>query len=149
MTNQEAFNKVWDAYVVRGERPGYEVGKCKYPTKDGGKCAVGQLLTEEQLAKVKQLLDEGFKPRRDLYASTINDVVAVSLFSYIGYEAPVTDVFLLTYLQTAHDSAANMASDLSGADIDLALFRDYVEERLRLVATSFNLQIPEEKSNAN
>lgn len=51
MNNQEAFNKMWDHFVTKKNPPGYnpKFASCEYIADDGSKCAVGCLLSEEDL----------------------------------------------------------------------------------------------------
>jgi hypothetical protein len=52
ITLQDVFNAAWDAFVVKGNKPAVEGCYCSYRTKDGRKCAVGLMLTDEQIAEI-------------------------------------------------------------------------------------------------
>lgn len=52
ITLQAIFDAAWDAFVVKGNKPAVEGCYCSYRTKDGRKCAVGLMLTDEQIAEI-------------------------------------------------------------------------------------------------
>ena len=51
MTNQEAFNKVWDHFIVKKGPPSIawdgEAHRCFYRMGNGAKCAVGVLISDD------------------------------------------------------------------------------------------------------
>ncbi len=134
LTNQQIFDKVWDAYVVRGEKPGWQQGRCAYVTDDG-RCAVGQLLTDEQIEKLNQLIAEGWQTDT---CTGINRLNVRKLFSVLGSDPPTDDMDFLSSLQRAHDLAA-MAHFIDGLD-----FRQEIKQQLDWLAARFLLSIPKE-----
>lgn len=54
-TEQEAFDKVWDWFVVQGKpRSLNEDGGCAYRGKDGARCAVGVLVPDEEIGFLQE-----------------------------------------------------------------------------------------------
>lgn len=53
-TVKTAFEAVWRAYLINGQKPGWDAanGHCVYRSGDGGKCAIGTLLPEPLLDKI-------------------------------------------------------------------------------------------------
>lgn len=90
MTRQELFDKAVRAMILQGE-PAYD-GGCRYCTGDGRRCAVGHLLTDEEL-----------RLTRDYPEGTINFLVVniPAIRTAYGYE-----VNFLRDLQLCHDGPA-------------------------------------------
>lgn len=71
ITLQAIFDAAWDAFVVKGNKPAVEGCYCSYRTKDGRKCAVGLMLTDEQVAEISRY----GKAHGDEKSPPINDIV--------------------------------------------------------------------------
>ena len=53
-SKQEIVDRIIQYYFVEKKNTGFqEGGVCLYETEDGGRCVVGCLLTEEQIAEIK------------------------------------------------------------------------------------------------
>lgn len=95
LTEQEIYDKVCEHLDQQGERAvtlskdGKVPVSCAYQTEQGTKCAVGALMTDEELAQ----LQEG-----DLLKNDWVKIVEEGL-------APVTHIKLLRALQEAHDQS--------------------------------------------
>lgn len=121
MTNQEAFNRVWDHFVVKKGKPSMSKdGNCKYRGPNGAKCAVGVLIPDEA------------------YRESYDSDGGYSLYTLIS-DPPVSSVLcgvtpgLLFAMQHVHDASAK------------ALRRDFhsmVEQGLRELAVVYDLIIP-------
>lgn len=99
MTRQEAFDKVARHLIAQG-RKSFVVDvvsdKCLYRSSDGAKCAIGALLTEEDMTRVRHALgvDYNSKPVR----SVVCHAPGTSLAGL--------DVDFLERLQLVHDGSA-------------------------------------------
>ena len=127
MTNQEAFDKVWDWFLVQGNPLAYiDVGgpasKCVF-WGDGGKlrCAVGCLVTPEQAYDLEE-------NRTCLSELHDNDSRAWDLLGLPD------DVGFLEVLQSSHDAATDAEGSQTAA----------LQENLATVALRFNLKVPGE-----
>lgn len=92
MTNQEIFDKVATHLLKQGKKSVSPGGECKYRGPDGTSCAVGCLITDESYS-------EGLENQR----ATSWDV-QTALKASLRRELNSTDIGLLDYLQTVHDS---------------------------------------------
>ena len=128
MTSQEAFNKVWDWFVVKKNAASvtYVVGievNCAYRGENNTKCAVGIFIP-----------DEMYDPRIEGMSYRLlfdNRPDIACLFSGL------TDRFICQ-LQMAHDEAAvKTACNPEG-------FTYEIERHLRGLASAWELRIPEE-----
>lgn len=116
MTNQEAFDKVWQYFVVEGHPKAISGnGKCYYRSPDGHKCAAGCLIPDE-------LYNSRWETSSIEAVMCMDDAIAL-LFSRV-------DPDLLQALQWAHDQAQRPS------------FHTDLQVRLRRVAEEFNLPIP-------
>lgn len=53
ITLQSIFNAAWDHFIVKGNRnAAVSAGTCRYITEKGARCAVGLVLSEEQLGEL-------------------------------------------------------------------------------------------------
>ena len=119
MNNQEAFDKNWQHFVVEKKPPGIsESGSCLYLTRDGHRCGVGILLTQQEA----EVLRGSYIGVFTLFE---RDQVPASLMGM--------DQQFLESLQTAHDTATR---SINGS------FHDAYEIRLRSMAEKYNLKVP-------
>lgn len=136
MTNQEAFDRVWDWFVVRkGQKStmvfdGGERG-CAYRGADGARCAVGCLIPDElynlsmeQTSITVLLMDPGYGSSPPLRAH----------FSGVSQS-------LLSEMQSAHDG---FDTDHYGDQTDVAAerFTAHMEHALRNAARIYDLTVP-------
>ncbi len=126
MTNQEAFNKAWEYFVVEKRPRAYKAGGCVYFDEfSGNKCAIGCLCTDQEA--------------QDLKFAGIGSVSNYGLFRILEY-APsisgITEEFSIS-LQTAHDRPY-----LEMEDENLS-FTEKITRNLAELATKYNLTIPE------
>lgn len=123
MNNQEAFDKVWQHFLVEKNPPGYNVeqGLCHYVTETGARCAIGCLVSPEEARKLEDASEE--KGGAAFSGLIDNDLLPESLQDL--------DRDLGSALQVAHDDAADTAS-----------FRPTLENRLRQLALDYNLEVP-------
>ncbi len=116
MTNQDAFNIVWEHFVVKGNPPSRsELYGCAYRGENGERCAAGLLIPDEKYTPKM----EGFT----VYEGFVFDALPGGL-----------DVRFIGALQNAHD------------DADPKTFREDVRESLEGVASRYGLEIPAEAS---
>jgi hypothetical protein len=116
MDNQEAFSRVVDHLRQQG-RPSHDSGNCAYRSKDGLRCAVGVLIT-----------DEFYKPELEGYcAEDMADVLCVAL--------PGVSIGLLQALQDTHD----LPEDTDTPEVIMAIW----EARWKDIAEHWNLTVPE------
>lgn len=122
MTNQEAFNKVWDHFVTNNGKPSLDFrGDCLFRGPNGTKCAVGVLIPD------------------DIYDPAMDDPQEHSTIPHLLRNFPKAKELLrgisgdfLKDLQFAHDSAALQKAD----------FGVRVRENLIMVAEAWCLTIP-------
>lgn len=117
MTNAEAFNCVWQYFIVERHPQAIDptTRRCCYRTSDGNKCAAGCLIP-----------DELYSP--DWETSTINHIrTAVSSLSLL-FEGVASN--LLAELQHNHDS------------LPPRHFHHDFERKLRDIAKTYHLAIP-------
>lgn len=120
MTNQEAFDKVWDWFVVRGKpaslRPVTHGYGCVYRGENGTRCAAGVLIPDELY-------------RLDMENMSIREVINQDR-RLAEYFAGVSED-LLRSLQQAHDGLAGESD-----------FAEEIEGSLIEVAAWFSLAVP-------
>lgn len=87
---QEAFDKAVKGIIDQGCRAVSEEGSCVYRGNNGTACAVGQLITDEQLEKYQV---DNFGPAGDLPRELVREIAGCSERA-LG---------LLSSLQRAHD----------------------------------------------
>ena len=126
MTNQEAFNRVWQHFVVEKQPRSYVNNDgCCYRGPNGAKCAVGVLIP-----------DELYRPEMEDWSVTSLNSRAdefPTLFGPGGCLAGA-NIDLLTRIQAAHDSYSIYGNPE---------FDRYMGKRLREIAQQFSLTIPE------
>jgi len=120
MTNQEAFDKMWDHFVVQGNGPGWsdEFGQCVYRDPDtGAKCAVGCLLPDDLLDKIDQA---GPSNGTNLKLHGIEDV-CLALPEVRDFLAGLSEDFIIR-AQDAHDHAVGpyFSSHMKGGLLNAA-----------------------------
>lgn len=156
MTNQEAFDRVWEHFVVNGgkQSKGFD-DTCMYReslcAEDETRCAVGVLIPDS-------MYDEGME--RHEVPSLIEDGFVGKLFDGLNED-------FLVSMQSLHDSAAR-AKGKSGkwyngwriyfpADSGRVFmefgargrtFRAYMKDGLTQIAKRFNLTTPDAKATA-
>ena len=127
MTRQEAFDIVWQKFVVERTEPGIVPGTagptCKYLTEDGRRCAIGWLVSEE-LAQEMSHFNYRIGALFDYFPT---------LQTQMG-----RNVLFYSHLQKCHDEASQApASD----------FHKSIEESLQALAWHQRLHVPEGEDN--
>lgn len=120
-TDQEAFNKAYIEVTKQG-RPSSCLGQCLYRHPDGLKCAVGHLVSTQELRNLA--CRKGIQLEH-LSALTIADAIGVN-----GN--------LLQCIQRCHDRPALQ----SGARM-LRYFVPIFQKRMKEVAEEYDLTVPE------
>jgi hypothetical protein len=135
MTNQQAFDKVWDWFVVQKNPPSFDGRSCRYranQTPNGPRCALGLFIPDEEYTV--RIENGGIRWLQQAHP----DLVARWLPG-LGFE-------FLAQLQWAHDQAALRTTIGTTFNEEVeTTFNEEVETRLRGVARSFSLSIPETK----
>jgi hypothetical protein len=121
MTTQEAFDAVWDWFVIQRARRGWDVpvARCVYRGSDGCRCPIGRLLP-----------DHLYNPSME--GSSISQLI--ENFSDIEEHFTPCDVAFLNDLQLVHDNSVSAAG---GYD-----FNGYMQKKLRELAEVYELVIP-------
>ncbi len=130
MNNQEAFDGVWDWFVVEKHRPGTNpdgVG-CAYYIDDVTRCAIGCLLPIS--------LAKGLRSYEGI------GVVLKSKGMVIAQHFEGVNHGLLRALQRAHDGSAYATSGYNPEPNDHETFLTLLEGRLEGVAQDYNLEVP-------
>lgn len=144
MTGQEAFDRVWQWFVVDKNNPSIDPGTrmCVYRGPDGTRCALGVLLPDDLYSPHL----EGLNARTMFSGFFLNedesDTIAVAVkpvTAWLNTELADNDR-LVVALQKAHDMAAN--NGLSPTP-PLEVFHRELEMRLRDLALSYRLQVPQ------
>jgi hypothetical protein len=123
LSNQQAFDNVWQHFIVDRNPRAVQGGMCCYRTTDGRMCAVGC-----------QLPDALYLP----------DMEATAASTAVGENSAVAEYFrhvtptLLNALQHAHDAPRPRAAE----DEYAAMAR-----KLRDVATEYGLTVPSETTH--
>jgi hypothetical protein len=158
MDKQEILNAVVKAYLVDGQKPGYNEisGECVYRADNEGKCAIGTLLPDAMCTpEFLEQYNEGsnvanlcrHRPEvRELLGITEEEVKDYNV-AY-GSETERTaapKLYFLSLLQAAHDGAAedahgDVTADESEGVKFLDLFRINVQARLYALAVKFGLE---------
>jgi len=117
---QEAFNKVWDWFIVQKNPPGIlGLTKCRLRGDNGSKCALGVLIPDSS------------------YDSSMESDPVISARLFLRCESKVKGHEFLCAIRSFHDLSTRSWHGFT--------FHDEYKWRLKLVAKTFNLQIPEEK----
>lgn len=123
MDKQEAFNKVWQHFVVEKQPPGRSVtdvyGSCSYCTPEGHRCAIGALVTEEEAKEMARAT-----------VGSIRHMTPDIWEKYMPKSIRSLDKQFLVELQDAHDSPGCGSFHLN------------FETSLRCIADNFTLQVP-------
>lgn len=122
MTNQEAFNKVWDHFVVKKNGPSVDgSGTCKYRGRNGTKCAIGVLIP-----------DEAYEPQMDYGGLKLERIISM----YPKFREALKGVGrdFLCDLQATHDMFTRGRRILQ--------FHTLIRAELQQVAKRWNLAIP-------
>jgi hypothetical protein len=123
MTKQEAFDKVWQWFVVEGHGPSVnDQGSCMYRGIGGAKCAAGVLIP-----------DDIYEPAME--GKTIWRVVDMfkKLVPLLGSGTP-----FISDLQRVHDQSAMAYSSQE--------FSAAVTKRLRTIAKAHHLNVPQDRA---
>lgn len=115
MTLQEAFDKVWEHFVVEGKPPAMHDWECRYRMSDGRRCAIGVLIPDERY-------EEGFEGESPLSSR---------LRPLLGELLPGVPPSVLESLQMCHDGA------------DENNFTTSVRKKLATFAMNHDLTVPE------
>ena len=121
MKQQEAFNKVWQHFVVEKNPPGRSgdgIG-CFYCTPEGNRCAVGALVTMEEAKKM--VADE---------LGSVRHMQEFNWRIYIPESIRNLDRQFLIALQDSHDNTTRTT------------FHSSFEAGLRELAVNFSLEVP-------
>lgn len=132
MTNQEAFNVVWNHFITQGQPPSMVIEatpsgdrlRCKYRGPSGERCAAGALIPDE--------LYRGWMENKTIESVIRDSPEIASRFTFV-------DQLLLHQLQSAHDE---IADDLHRRS-KLHEFGRYMRGRMESIAYRFNLSLPE------
>ena len=123
MNMQEAFDKVWERFVVEGRPASVRVvngtKRCKYRGPRGARCAVGLLISGDEY-------------RPEMEGKSAGELVE-------AFDPPslrALDCNFLEDLQNAHDDAATWPSYKKGRG-----FRDRIAHRLRTVAETYGIEV--------
>lgn len=135
MTTQEAFDRVWDWFVVQGKGPSITPTRstdggitCMYRSLDGFKCALGVLIPDSEY-------------RHDMEYKTVEEIRAEGILPLSLDGLP--DSFLKR-LQDCHDKAAVEVNLSRFSDrTDASSFTDTVRSLLVLVGRDAGLVVPE------
>jgi len=125
MTNQEAFDGVWQWFVVERHGPGVRTkgaSDCVMYVNDETKCAVGSLIPY------------GIIERLSLRQTSMGIRLLLETNELVRELFQETNLELLSSFQVAHDCATRRVT-----------FLDTLENNLRDIAARFNLLVP--KSN--
>jgi hypothetical protein len=116
VNEQEAFNEIWDHFIVKGSPPGNDEGDtfCCLRTRKGNCCHVGRLIPDEQY-------NEGLECAA---TDPFSLMAKVPILQHLSKE-------FLDEIREAHDEAASFV-DFTARD----------EKNLRQIAKDFNLTIP-------
>jgi len=128
VTNQEAFDRVWQWFIVEKHKPGYDGMSCVYYQNAETRCAIGLLLPKELAKEAK---------------ATINYIMYASLdysdsqhvYQKIRMFLGGVNVKLLEALQGSHDAAAHSSDD----------FTVNLKHRLNAIKRKFGLGSFDEK----
>jgi len=115
MTNQQAFNKIWNHFIVNKGKKSSEGSYCKYRDGAGNKCAVGVLIPDN-------LYDKNLEGKG--YAVLISEHESMKVFF------KDINIQLLLDLQCTHDDAGYWDKGI----LD--------KERLIEIAEEYELKIP-------
>jgi hypothetical protein len=121
VNEQEAFNEIWDHFIVKGSPPGAQPGRssCRLRTTDGKCCHLGKLIPDEQYSFDLEIAAP--------YTRRLKELTPVLQALSDGF---------LSRLRFAHDQAAAESTH------NLASFTKADERNLRELAANFNLTIP-------
>lgn len=116
MTKQEAFDRVWEHFIVDGQPLSRVGGRCYYRSPFGAKCAIGLLIPDE-------LYRDEFDSGGGMSATTLLQRPEFQEFQ------PLLTGGFCERLQAAHDCSDS---------------RIGMEERMRRIAEEHSLSIPGE-----
>lgn len=123
MNQQEIFNAMVKGLAAQGFKQSKNEHGCKFRGNDGMKCALGQLVTDEELAALKIV------PDREPPAYRVSQFILQKMESTGEQYLALSDQNLLWDAQMAHDC--------SGGPDDM-------KEKLAKVAKKFGLAVPSE-----
>ena len=129
-TQQEAFDIVWQAFVVEGRPQSVGTrGRCFYRGPNGARCAVGLLMPDELY---EARFDEVVTSAKMLPAHVQN--ACCSQDGRRGLVGILTAPLLLTALQRAHDTFIE--------GVSTGTFQEHMRSHLADVAWRFGLTVP-------
>jgi hypothetical protein len=120
VNDQEAFNDIWDHFIVKGSPWGKDEGDpfCSLRTREGNCCHVGRLIPNDQ------------------YRTSLESLSLIGILKGRVPALKSLSVDFLGRIRTAHDNAVREAEG------NTATFTKADERNLRELATRFNLTIP-------
>lgn len=122
MNYQETLNKSYFGIINQGGPSIEEDGHCLYRGPNGRKCAIGQLIPNDQY---NLKMDIGYSGVG--FKHEVNDVLIKN-----GY----TNLEFLSVLQNCHDESAYEAFD------DNKLFFEIFNKRINKLASEYELKVP-------
>jgi hypothetical protein len=153
ITMQKVFDAAWDAFVIKGRSPAVtkEDGICTYRDAKGNRCAVGLVMTDEQ---IDIILQETYSS----HAGSIASVRTIIEMHPEWFDVPdglinlgrlmALDSRFIAYASTfrhlqneLHDGLVKLSKN---ANEYSAAFPEDLESKYREVATTYNLTIPGE-----
>ena len=122
-TLQEAFNTVWQHFVVQQGPPSISggAGACMYVGPNGARCAFSVLLTSDELSEIHEGDSAG------------DAIERLNLTRFRGLEEAMNE------MQSAHDGAASSHKRQEDTNTAFVIF---VERRLRSFADDWQLTVP-------
>ena len=129
MTTQEAFNTVWQHFVVEKNPPATFITddgrvRCRYRDSDGNRCAAGVLIPDHLFNELME-----------------GQSISSLLYGYPEVRRLLHEVppHFLARLQGCHDS---VAIALSGLEVDRQIFTQRIETALQKLADEYALEVP-------
>ena len=121
MNNQQAFNSVWDYFIILRRAPGARSnGECCYITPTGKRCAIGCLVSETEALRMQNF----------------NGVTGISEQECVPKVLQDCDISFLDGLQAAHDHS------VLSARFEETPFHEAMKRKLTDLAERFNLKVP-------
>lgn len=144
LTRQEIFDKVWDAFVVKGRPPAITPnGGCYYYRKSGNntqRCAIGLFMPVE-VAKVCNDLGavDSIFAWLNNRNSTFHTPAENRAFDWVEQNLDRYDMEFLSAIQDSHDTYFYKSNNSVS-------FTDYIREKLIDLAAYYGLKVPDERA---